>query len=506
MKPYHKHPLEDLTDNQLDEMMPYMFDFTKENKEQIRTRFERARRVAKMKRPHKKIAALALAAAMVFLVGFANMDRIQQLYSRYFGGHAAQISQYAEVIKKSSTDQGIRMDLLTAVNDGEDTYLFFDLVDETGDRLSQDIWIADDWRLEGGKDLSGGNCQLLEYDEKTKTATFAIHSIGGRPDEEAVFALNSFFADKKQFDVAAGEIDIFDLATKNQGRFENFERYREAGYGGSLSQEARDKNFSLEDVGQVLEKDAIHLAIPGYEKGYISNIGYKDGFLHVQLNPDNEKGNESLWLRLKNAKTGDTVEPYYSVNYGVHEQDGMKISNDYCEYVFAVGELTKENLDYIFNFEGFYFDTVVEGKWEVSFKVPARMDTIQLASDEPVIIDGKVVEIKQLTVSPLSISFALMEKTASSPLSPAEPAVSSTSVFSLGGGMGDETDKTDPGTNLHVTAVYKDGSKAVLAKLEIDRLGSHNEEQEVRISGPIMHLEDIAGVEMNGTLFPIKKE
>lgn len=500
MKPYHKHPLEELTDDQLDEMTQYMFNFTEENKERIITRFERAREGSKMKRPHKKIAAVALAAAMMFLAGFANVDRIQQLYSRYFGGHAAQISQYAEVIKKSGTDQGIRMDLLTAVNDGEDTYLFFDLVDETGDRLGENTFI-DDWRLEGGKDLGGGNCQLLEYDEKTKTATFAVHSIGGRPGKEAVFTLNSFFADKKEFDIDAGEIDIFDLASKNQGRFENYKTYRESGYGGSLSQEAWDNNFSLEDVEQVLEKDAIRLTIPGYDKGYISNIGYKDGFLHVQLNPDNEKGNEALWLRLKNPKTGDTVEPYYSVSFGVHERDGIKISNDYCEYVFAIGELTKENLDYIFNFGGFYFDTVVEGKWEVSFKVPSRMDSIQIACDEPVIIDGKAVEIKELTVSPLSISFSLMEKTASPQLSDEEPALSGISIFSLGAGDG-----ASPGTNLHVTAVYKDGSKAAPAKLEIGRLGNHNGGQEVRISGPIMNLQDIAGVEMNGTLFPVKKE
>ncbi len=492
MRPYHKHPLEDLTDNQLDDMMQYMFNFTEENREHIITKFEQARDVAKTKRPHKKIAAIALAGAMVFLVGFTNMDRIQQLYSKYFDGNASQISQYAEVIKKSSTDQGIRMDLLTAVNDGGDTYLFFDLVDETGDRLSENTRIAENWRLEGGKDLGGGNCELLEYDGKTKTAAFAAHSIGGRPGEEAVFTLNSFLS-KKVFDIDAKEIDIFDLATKNQGQFKD---YRESGgYGGSLSQEAAHKNFSLKDVDQVLEKDAIHLAIPGYDKGYISNIGYKDGLLHVQLNPDKEKGNEFSWLRLKNPQTGDIVDPYY---YVLYEQDGLK----YREYAFPIGELTKKNLDYIFNFVGFYFDTVVEGKWEVRFRVPTHMDTIQIASDEPILIDGKAVEIKKLTISPLSISFSLAEKAALSPLPPEEPARSIISGFFRGG----LSDEADDGSDLNVTVVYKDGSKDVRAKFGgIGRqLGNYNGWQEARISGPIMNLEDIVGIEINGTLFRLK--
>ena len=49
---------------------------------------------------------------------------------------------------------------------------------------------------------------------------------------------------------------------------------------------------------------------------------------------------------------------------------------------------------------------------------------------------------------------------------------------------------------------YEEKPRDIALKLSLP----HNEGQEVKISGPIMNLQDIAGVEMNGTLFPVKKE
>lgn len=310
---------------------------------------------------------------------------------------------------------------------------------------------------------------MMRYDPATGTATLAIHAIGGRPGKDAVFTLSSFFTDELKFDFTADTLDLDKLLSENDGTFVH--RDKSGGTGGGMSQKFMADGHDIQDITEVLEQDMIHLNIPGYDKGYLSNIGYKDGYLHIQMNPDNAAGNEALMLHLVHKRTGDEIPIYYSINYGKYAVGELFYSNDYDESVF---EISRDELkDYSLHLHGWYYNNVFEGNWQVGFQVPERMETIVVPVNAAISVNGKECTIGTIEVSPLSVAIR----------------------FS-GGPIGSE--------KVDVMLVYQDGTKTPL----VQGLSMHFQNDTadtLQLNGPIMNFEQLTALEINSTIIELKK-
>ena len=215
MNYYEKHPFEDLTDSQLDEIMAYAAPMTDASVKNVYNRFRSGRREIQSKKYPMRLIAALVAVFAVALVGFTNVDNIQRLFQMLFGG-AVQLEQtdYSS-IGKSVTDNGFRMDVISAVRDSENLYLLAQLFDVEGDRLSEDIYI-DSGTVTGVAKIMGENVaamsgiktNLLEYDKANQTAIFGIHARGEFLADEAVYRLRSFGNDKKSVSIDAAEINL----------------------------------------------------------------------------------------------------------------------------------------------------------------------------------------------------------------------------------------------------------------------------------------------------------
>ncbi|MCL1847279.1 MAG: DUF4179 domain-containing protein [Coriobacteriia bacterium] len=416
---YPIDPLEQLSNEELESLAAYEHPLSDSNIQNIQGRFvaktaecaqveEAAQaesaaiataatvRTGRQAKPRRRLLMVAaIAAVFVLLVGFTSANRIYELYYQYFG-EGANIAKYVSEIGQSASDQGFKMEVLSAVNDGENTYLFVEVTDETGDRLSDDATI-NRWSMTGSRPLGGGGSTLVGYDPATKTATFMIHSISAKPGDSVLFTLSSFMSGVVEYRIAANDINIPQLLAENEGDF--VKRNTLEGTSGGFSTKFYEDGNDLDKVKEILELDAFALAIPGCDKAWISNIAYRDGKLHVQLGRDSDRGNAATWLALVNKRTGEELQSYYSIGAGQRNEDGLA---DHEEYVF---EIAREALgEYCFLFEGFYYTQVIDGVWEVGFEVPERMDTIIKKVGATVNVSGTPVKLESVELSSLGIT------------------------------------------------------------------------------------------------------
>ena len=412
-----KHPLEDLDDYQLDGIMAYDTPMTDANMRNVYDRFRRERSFHKTGNRRKILAAVLVAVVAVALVGFSNADRIQQLFRNLFGGSVQLAQTDYNNIGESATEQGFRMEVLSAVRDGENLYLLVDLTDVEQDRLSDDLYAMGGVfgiSKNLGEDvasMSGIKIELLEYDGSLKTATLGIHATGAFESEEVVFSLSSFSIGEVIVDDDAPETDLFGIVNDTTPDFQPFDMYALGGVslsssGGIVQQ--------FEDIEIMLTPDIINVPIPGFEEDYISNIAYKDGLLHMQISNGNVGRGEYELITLRHRETGEDMTPLYTLRYGINYADQPELHDIYPNiHTERVYEL--ESLDvlkgYILHAEGRSYQNVYRGQWQVRFTAPLEVTSVELPVSQPLSIGGQDIAIKRVTVTPLSVTVVLSEST-----------------------------------------------------------------------------------------------
>ena len=439
-------------------------------------------------RKSRRLIVLLIAVLAAILVGFAFADRIQQFFTQYFGA-GGNLRQYSQDIGETSTNQGLRMEVLTALKDGENIYLFVDITDEAANRLEPDL-VADHGSMNTVKNLgenvasmSGINCKLINYDVKSKTATLAIHAEGEFDATEAIFQLNSVGIGKKTVDVAATEINLYELVETHPGKFtsidnilggvgflwgrEKMEEFHKVS--GDLNESLKVVHAARESITEVLSPDAFTLDIPGYPLEHITNIAYHDGNIHIQMKPDSTDY-WSVEQTLKDKKTGESLPLLYSIIYGTTDEAELdKYPSYHYEVVYRIGDM--ENLlNYVLCFEGDYRETVIKGNWEVRFDVPEQMQTQTITAGKPISDSGKSVMVNKISISPLSIV-----------------------VFTA----------AELKENMTVCAIYNDSSRI---ELMLDQSYVHeSKEQEWQFIGPFINYENLTFVEINGMRFDLSQ-
>jgi len=399
-------PLEELSDEQLDNLLGDEWKATPDNISHIHTELkERIQR----RKPRRQIAIVALVAVLTLaLVGFANADRIQMLFGRYFGSQ--QLSIYANDITGSSTDNGFTLKAITAVKDGSDTYLFMDLTAEDGGILSDDLYIGICGAEGIGKDLGetvasmfGIGCELIDYDEQTATATIVAHLIGDFYSDQAVFTLRSFATGEKEVSSIL-DVDLSDAVDSTQPEFMPFESMEENSVGYGYGDEFEKRNMTPEDM-ECLNPGDLQLNSNQYDLVEVSNLGYKDGLLHIQTRTRTLLPGDRAYPELRDQK-GNVLSSLYQTNFGFIDSGMGLAASEYNEYVYDIGSL--ENLkNYTFGFYGHYYENAYGGKWQIKMDVPENMQTAEYDINRAITTDHGDVHVQKIVVTPISATIIL---------------------------------------------------------------------------------------------------
>lgn len=395
----------------------------------------------------------------------------------------------------TDSDQGVTLKYLASFFDGEATYIFFNLTD-TGANLFSPGSNGFDLLLDKYDFLekTGYNdsrlYDLISFDEKTKTATLCFEYIGPLQTEDLSFHIYSIIGNQKKINRDFGEIDLYEILGKTPGEFEQESEFMGASTSFGIMDEQTGETRRVEmpefnegDGSAIyrLKKDALSIPVEDTEGNHvadITNIGWKDGWLHVQVNPeDNIKWGAGF--NLKNNRTEELI--YSPFNFSFGPVQGGERPNDYYEYVFYIGDLSKENIDCNIAFRNsFYHATSLKGDWEIKLSIP---DTLlkKLEADKAVPLGDQQLLIRRAVISPVNVTlFASREDV---------PEESISRFYNI------------RPEDLNLKIIYGDGSTAEIPK-ESGGVHGNQKGNMFRFRCTTENFEDITGLEVNGVLFP----
>ena len=187
-----------------------------------------------------------------------------------------------------SEDNGIKMEVVSVMNDGETAIIYLTLQDLTGNRVDKSFWLYN-YHIEcDGENIT---ClpylpELLNYDEATNTATVrliadiidsGIDTLNGK---KITVYVEEFFSNKQEFDDFDTGINLSEITDEvNTVKVDMCDFF-----GDAMSWLMHEGFFEEQkQTIDILKPNELHIPIPGVDFAYISNIGIIDGRLHVQM-------------------------------------------------------------------------------------------------------------------------------------------------------------------------------------------------------------------------------
>ena len=302
-------------------------------------------------------------------------------------------------IQKSSEDQGIKLEILSAANDDHNIVVYFSIQDMEGKgRVDANLDLCDSEHVEGP--LAFGT-EIIDYDEKTSTAYYKMHGSGGKDmsNQMVTFSLSSLMSNKVTYDWYDTKIDLTTLLSQEA---ESLSLSQVEFQGGSAFLDPQTE--IQEGYDKVLKPDAMNIPLGGdIDFVTISNIGFVDGKLHIQTKWTKSFDNHGdLWLLDEKGVVGDEAAgnaiPYNNLYFMTKEDEESQSdhttmhweSQRYIEYIYDIGsveELAGYNLWGWFVKDGMFTD----GNWKVNFRTAnVEMDSLIIRDLEGI---GECVEI-----------------------------------------------------------------------------------------------------------------
>ncbi|QOR34878.1 hypothetical protein IMX26_15665 [Clostridium sp. 'deep sea'] len=342
-------------------------------------------------KPALKVAAIICICVLVFVPVMANKI---PAFNRLLSVVSVPLAQMLKPVELVAVNNGIKMEIIAALSDDETTIAYLNLTDLTDKNRVDNTTDLYNFYFTGYSSF----CQeLVDYNYKTQTATIQLIANGkDLSSKKITFALESFLSAKENFKSVITEIKLNEVID-NEVKTINLDDDSCSGGSGFLISELHEK-----DSISILKPNNLTTEIPNIDFANISNIGYINERLHVQVkwnkNIDNH-GTFYLQDKNNNKKYGSSL--YFDINETGKPQYGKK----YQEYVFNINksELTKYQLvaDLVKN------NHYTEGKWQTTFQIePSKhtkvINNIKLAN----------MNINKLSISAIGLNITTEQKNA----------------------------------------------------------------------------------------------
>ncbi len=363
-----------------------------------------------MRRRAKRRSMVAIVVCVILLMAFSGLAATNPGFQALLSQVGNEIAQMLQPIELVSESNGIRMEVVAAMSDGQSAVAYFTLQDLTGKQRLKGLIDPYDCHIEG---TYVNNPHTATYNEETETVMLSALGYGGESlyGRKVTFTLRSFLAGRTEYNDVA--IDAPPEPFQEEAPSVWLGKEIIAGYGyNDVDEIARDNGISI------LLPNQMHLPIPGVDFAYISNIGVIDGRLHVQtcfpkkqytpfqpdeMNEHMDDHGETWLLRGESRERG-----ILSVSFAVDEQGELCSAgysmNDvrvppgdkvhYREEVFAI----KPDLaPYALRGSFVTNEAYITGDWSVTFQLQAIKAYKQAECD----IDVGTARVHTVMVSPM---------------------------------------------------------------------------------------------------------
>lgn len=276
-------------------------------------------------------------------------------------------AQAFKPIQKSCTDNGIKMEVVSAGIDDGTAKICISLKDVEQNRITGEVDLYDSYDVNFPCDTSN-HCQFLEYDEKTKTAYLIIYvnRIDGKPlkDGKVTFRFSKLLLNKKRTDGVLSGIDLKDVPLNPETINEINFRGGSAGIG-----------YDRDDIEELYSNDCYYksrkylkpvstpICVPT-DGVSVMGIGYIDNALHIQSYFEDISHTDNHGFISLADKNGEECETYKYVTIsfwdeqekGCYEETIIDIPYDEVKNYRLYGDLVTSS--------GY-----MEGNWQVTFSL-----------------------------------------------------------------------------------------------------------------------------------------
>lgn len=329
---------------------------------------------------------------MCLMVSIGVMGATIPSFNKLLSVVGSDIALLLQPVEISSEDQGIKMEVVAAMNDDEMSVVYFTMQDLVGDRIDKTLDIYD-YSMEGA---SLFNCQLVDYDETSKTAILRMQANGGEElkGKKVNFQVASFLSDKMTFAEAEAGVDLSDIkeCKDSQTMLLDMDNCISGG-SGLLFKELREQRLI-----KVLKNDQMQLTLPKIDFMYISNMGIIDGRLHIQIKWIGDGIDDHGYLYFTDAYGNKVDINPSTISFGSDESGNLQYGRNYCEYIYDIEDLKLANL----KLKGYFVThgNYVTGNWKTTFKLASVGEELQ----SNCYIETDTLSINNIKVSPLGIT------------------------------------------------------------------------------------------------------
>lgn len=324
----------------------------------------------------KKIAAAAVAAVLIAAYPMrAAAGQIPYIAQWVYASVSQGISDFLYPVGESCTDNGIRITVESAVNDGYHAQIYFTVQDVEGKgRLGDDLDLCDSCYINIGGD-SASTVSVESYDPETQTARCYTYMTvtEDMTDKPVNFGVTMLMANKTNltwFDTGLKLSDIMpETVSTDSGKIQAI-----TGWSGDIDMPEPKKE-------ELLTPDVIHIPLrEGIDEVHISNIGFIGGKLHIQTKWESSFDNHGflgLYSGDRESFTDDEedvwklmaeeIDSVSFVTFEDMEQANESSGGKHLEQVFDIGP---DELDNFRLFADLTLDgNIMEGRWKVSYKM-----------------------------------------------------------------------------------------------------------------------------------------
>lgn len=338
----------------------------------------------------KRKKSLILVVSLIFILSIGVAAATMPSFNNLVSLVSPDIALLLQPIGVISEDNGIKMEVVAAMNDDEMAVVYFTMQDLTGDRIDETLDIYS-YFFTGARMF---NIQIVDYDESTKIATLRMQANGGKKlsGKKVKFRIDSFLSHKKMFDAVDTKVDFSGIIKTIKPKVIPLDMNNIPGGGGDLYDE-----FKLKGIINVLKPDQMNIAIPNIDFMYISNMDYIEDYLHIQTKWVGDGIDDHGFLYFVDALGNKVNTKAASINFGVNEFGHTEYGHEYIEYIF---DMRNVNLDEIRLMGDFVSDhQYTEGKWESTFKLQHIEEKQMIHS-----IEFDTWKASNMSISPMGIT------------------------------------------------------------------------------------------------------
>lgn len=301
----------------------------------------------------KPIIIIAVLTICIFTTLPILATRIPSVYELMY--HLSpNVAQFFMPVQKSCEDNGIKLEVVATYIHEDKAEIYITMQDLIGDRIDETTDLYDSYSINRPFN-SSATCQLVGYEDTTKTATFLISMTewGNKniTGDKITFSVREFISGKHVYDHIPLDIDLstIKVASKTKeveiiGGGGTFEKFLSDEYTSNVLLPSQPMNFPVEGID-------------------FTGIGYVDDMLHIQIGVTNPLNKDNHgFFNLKNKK-GNEIKCDYNVAFTHTSDDGERI--DYMEYVFDIPQAELEQYSLLGDFvtSGLF----TKGNWQVTF-------------------------------------------------------------------------------------------------------------------------------------------